>query len=83
MNRLFEVPRADTLAEIVAKYPRATAKDLAMAEKAEKKRRQILKEKIKDPLLLMVTIKDLELSKGFSNVHLALSVDTRRTVVPV
>jgi len=56
MNRLFEVPRANTIAEIVAKFPNESKKARKIRSHGAQKRMNLITTSIKDQLFLMITV---------------------------
>jgi len=57
MNRLFEVPRAATISELVSKYPQESNVAQRRRQKGAKMQRQLIQQEIKDPLFLLVRVK--------------------------
>eukprot|EP01125_Pyxidicula_operculata_P001024 TRINITY_DN108_c8_g2_i1.p1 TRINITY_DN108_c8_g2~~TRINITY_DN108_c8_g2_i1.p1 ORF type:complete len:1167 (+),score=338.57 TRINITY_DN108_c8_g2_i1:63-3563(+) len=60
MNRLFEVPRASTIEDLMKKYPRESGSLRKQREQEDKEKRKATIEKNKDPLLLLVYMLSLE-----------------------
>eukprot|EP01124_Arcella_intermedia_P012070 TRINITY_DN18383_c0_g1_i1.p1 TRINITY_DN18383_c0_g1~~TRINITY_DN18383_c0_g1_i1.p1 ORF type:complete len:1012 (+),score=193.77 TRINITY_DN18383_c0_g1_i1:180-3215(+) len=84
MNRLFEVPRASCIAELVSKFPKSTAKDIARVEKDAQRKREGLIAKIKDPLLLLVTVHSLESTKPLNGLVVSVTIlDSENKTQPI
>eukprot|EP01125_Pyxidicula_operculata_P017144 TRINITY_DN597_c2_g1_i1.p1 TRINITY_DN597_c2_g1~~TRINITY_DN597_c2_g1_i1.p1 ORF type:complete len:1127 (-),score=295.82 TRINITY_DN597_c2_g1_i1:160-3540(-) len=58
MNRLFEVPRANTIIELVNKYPHESKKIRDIRSNSEKKKRKLIiqSSKARDPIFMLVTV---------------------------
>lgn len=56
MNRLYEVPRAAALAELVARYPPESEEEVKRRKRGEARKRLIVQQGTRDPLFLLVAV---------------------------